>query len=346
MTEQRKTIQTAGVLYQIILWVLFFVTFYHAFVEEFDLEPKLRTFIACGVIFIMYIGYSTFITRILVPRLFEKKKYTKFTVLFLFTLLILSILISIFNTICNQLYSDLYAHHQGKFTFFFFFGLLFTGLGSFFYFFSNWHDLRENMISNKKEKIEAELTALKAQINPHLLFNTLNNIYSMSLEKSDKTPKAILKLSDLMSYVLYDCKKERVSLKNEIDFIESYIELEKNRFENNIKVNYELDIQNDQFEIAPLIFLPFVENAFKHSGSDAGKVPEISISLKMGADQNLIYESSNTVSEIEKDIQNPYSGIGIENISKQLAYLYPDKHKLEIKRENNLYSVYLKINLQ
>jgi two-component system LytT family sensor kinase len=146
-----------------------------------------------------------------------------------------------------------------------------------------------------------------------------------------------------MSYVLHDCKKEKVKLKNELDFLESYIQLEKVRFENKIKVIFDQEVNFPEKEIAPLIFLPFIENAFKHFGTDNEDIPKVHFSLQMKSEHYIIFKSSNSVSKYGSQNRSPNQGIGINNISKQLNYLYPEKYILDIKSQDNLYSVYLKI---
>lgn len=180
--------------------------------------------------------------------------------------------------------------------YFVFVGLIMIGLGLYFHFTDRWQAMSDKITSFEKAKREAELAVLKAQVHPHFLFNVLNSIYGLSLEKSDKTSESILKLSNLMSYVLYDCTKNTVKLKNELDFLESYIELEKLRFEDKIDVKLDLEVDFPEKEIAPLIFIPFVENAFKHFGSDNEEVPHVHFSLQMKSEQYIVFKSSNSVS--------------------------------------------------
>jgi two-component system LytT family sensor kinase len=180
--------------------------------------------------------------------------------------------------------------------YFVFVGLIMMGLGLYFHFTDRWQAMSDKITSFEKAKREAELAVLKAQVHPHFLFNVLNSIYGLSLEKSDKTSESILKLSNLMSYVLYDFTKNTVKLKNELDFLESYIELEKLRFEDKIDVKLNLEVDFPEIEIAPLIFIPFVENAFKHFGSDNEEVPHVHFSLQMKSEQYIVFKSSNSVS--------------------------------------------------
>jgi two-component system sensor histidine kinase AlgZ len=193
----------------------------------------------------------------------------------------------------------------------------------------------------EKEKIVSELQLLKAQVHPHFLFNTLNNIYSFSLENSPKTPGLILKLSSLLSYMLYDCKAEEVLLEKEIEVMKNYIDLEKERYGNKIDIslNIEGDIK-DKF-IAPLLLLPFLENAFKHGTSE--QVEKSWLSIDINVEQFTfrckIANSKNEIVPVSK------TGIGIQNVKQRLRFLYPDKHELKMADEGVFFVVSLVLEL-
>lgn len=191
-----------------------------------------------------------------------------------------------------------------------------------------------------KEKVESELKMLKAQLNPHFLFNTLNNIYSLSLDNSPKTPIAIGKLSDILDHVLYKCNSQLVTLSSEIALLNNYIELEKLRYDDRLEVTFETRIQHD-IQIPPLLLLSLVENAFKHgAGEDSGS-PKISIVIVQKADEFTL-EISNTVSKeyVRKD---KYT-IGLPNITKQLDLIYGTNYKLGIYSTSQYFKVILQIN--
>ena len=193
----------------------------------------------------------------------------------------------------------------------------------------------------EREKVVSELQLLKAQVHPHFLFNTLNNIYSFSLENSPKTPGLILKLSSLLSYMLYDCKAEEVSLEKEIEIMKNYIDLEKERYGNkiDISVNIEGDIK-DKF-IAPLLLVPFLENAFKHGISEQLETPwlSIDINVKQFILSCKIVNSKDEITPVSK------SGIGIQNVKQRLRFLYPGKHELKLTDEGAFFVVSLVIEL-
>ena len=199
--------------------------------------------------------------------------------------------------------------------------------------------MREEGLVLGKEKIENELKTLKAQLNPHFLFNTLNNIYSLSVGNSPKTSAAIGKLSEILDHVLYRCNGKFVLLSSEIELLQNYIELEKLRYDDRLEVSFITSIENDT-EIPPLVLLSLVENAFKHgAGEDSGS-PKIDINI-VNNQKELIFNISNTIS---KDYQSSnQENIGLTNIRKQLNLIYQDRYNLEINCSKSIFEVVLKI---
>lgn len=216
-----------------------------------------------------------------------------------------------------------------------------AGVTSVIVLFKHWMRKQQEWMQAEKEKIMSELQLLKAQVHPHFLFNTLNNIYSFSLENSPKTPGMILKLSSLLGYMLYDCKAEEVLLEKEIEVMKNYIDLEKERYGNKIDIslNIEGDIK-DRF-MAPLLLLPFLENAFKHGTSEQLEKSwlSIDISVKQFTLRCKIANSKNEIVPVSK------SGIGIQNVKQRLRFLYPNKHELKLSDEGVFFVVSLVIEL-
>lgn len=204
-------------------------------------------------------------------------------------------------------------------------------------FFSDYSKEKENRLLLSKEKTETELKSLRAQLNPHFLFNTLNNIYSLSIDNSPKTSASIGKLSDILDYVLYRCNTDFVSVSNEMKLIEDYIELEKLRYDDRLEVivKSSVDFEN---QVPPLIFLSLVENAFKHgAGEDSGS-PKIWITLESKLEQTF-FMVQNTCFETKVEMSK--ESIGLTNIKKQLQLLYGNRYSLKIKKDNNMFIVTL-----
>jgi len=210
---------------------------------------------------------------------------------------------------------------------------------------------KENALNYQKvinEKLESELKLrdtelklLKSQIHPHFLFNTLNNLYSLSLEKSEKTPEIIIKLSDLLSYITYDCNSEKVSLEKEVDFIQSYIELEKLRYDKTLIINTSIVGDYKNKFIAPMILHTFIENSFKHGASKDTGNPRIDINLTLNDNWLNFNVFNSKVIEDDKSV----TGIGIENAKRRLQLIYPNRHSLEIVSNRNTFNVFLEIQL-
>jgi hypothetical protein len=222
---------------------------------------------------------------------------------------------------------------------------LMAGYGSMIVLFKYWVIKQKDFINAEKEKVNAELQLLKAQVHPHFLFNTLNNIYSFSIQNSNKTPQMILKLSSLLSYMLYDCRSNQVLLEKEIEIMKNYIDLEKERYENlEVSLNFDGDIKDKW--IAPLLLLPFLENAFKHGTSE--QLEKSWLNLDISVKQNMmrckIANSKNDSENFQELLLHP-KGIGVENVRKRLAYLYPGKHELKLSDEGDFFVVSLLLDL-
>ncbi|MCD2259197.1 sensor histidine kinase [Psychroserpens luteolus] len=198
---------------------------------------------------------------------------------------------------------------------------------------------RTNELEN--EKLQSELKYLKSQINPHFLFNTLNNIYGLSLENSRKTPELILKLSDFLSFSLYESNQKMIPLDKEIALMTDFITLEKSRFEDRVAIGFNKPKSTENISIPPLILVPFVENAFKHSLKDETKIADISIDLKIDKDM-LLFEVKNSKSNDITE-SNTKKGLGLENIKKRLDILYGNDHELTINDSKHLFTILLKI---
>jgi len=196
-----------------------------------------------------------------------------------------------------------------------------------------------------KIRLENELRFLRNQINPHFLFNTLNNLYAYALDNSPRVPGYILKLSEIIRYMLYESNEKFVSLEKELKYLESYIELQKVRIENRGAVHFEVKGVPDEQKIAPSLLISFVENSFKHSSSDSLKDIFVKIEVNID-DSKLFFKTENSISGGKEPSKGDDEGIGLKNVKKRLELLYPENHELKIERSDNTYTTYLTINLQ
>ncbi len=192
----------------------------------------------------------------------------------------------------------------------------------------------------RNERTYAELSLLKSQINPHFFFNTLNNLYGLALEKSDQTPELILRLSGMMRYIIYQGQHDWVSLQDEIDYLNNFIELQHVRFQKRVSVSFNTAIEQD-IKVPPLLFINLIENAYKHGVEKLTDNAYVLINLTVKR-QQLTFEIANNYDPTE---QNNIIGIGLSNLRKRLMLLYPDKHQLTITDSQNRYHVILVLTL-
>ena len=207
-----------------------------------------------------------------------------------------------------------------------------------------WFESQQLTNSLKQEKLAAELKFLKAQIHPHFLFNTLNNLYALTLKKSPKAPEVVLKLSDLLDYMLYECNVAKVTMEKEIKMLENYIALEKIRYGNELKINIEIDDTVKNMLISPMLLLPLVENSFKHGVS--GEIHEKWIHIKINKGNNKVIfsiENSRDADSIDKK-ESYTEGIGLKNVIRRLELIYKNRHELKIEDQDDRFKVILTID--
>lgn len=302
---------------------------------------------------LLYIALAVYINLILlIPKFLRKRRHFVF---------ILFQLLNIFLFFCLDIFSGIFLFNYSyenyfdanlpalaRYTILFLSEALlvsfFITTTTFIKLLRDWFTMQDNTLRLKemeRQKLESELQSLKSQINPHFLFNTLNNIYSLALDNSEKTPEMILKLSELMRYIIYDCREVKVPMRKEIEFIKNYISLEQLRLGQRTTVTFESEI-NGEIKIAPLLFINFLENAFKHSSKSDGSF--INVSLKQISEKSIsfVLENSKDTDTIQEN--NPYSGIGLENVKKRLELLYPKCYELEIIKKQNIFLIKLNIN--
>ncbi|HAS40985.1 MAG TPA: hypothetical protein DCS93_10915 [Microscillaceae bacterium] len=203
-----------------------------------------------------------------------------------------------------------------------------------------WFFQLNKIVQLENEHLNTELVLLKNQINPHFFFNTLHNLYSLALVKSDDAPQVILKLSDMMRYTIYDCKEKQVLLTQEIEYLQNYISLQKIRLHERGSITFNIDIIDERATIAPLLLIVFLENAFKHGLETLTNGAYIKVTLK--ADEHLIrFRLENNYDAEER---HSSGGVGLENVHRRLDLLYGTQYQLDISDEQGVYKVDLYIN--
>ncbi len=322
-------------------WAVFFILSIIIFSNFWSLEISFLRALLNGSLFILVFYLNLLV---LIPYLFVKKRY----VLYGFSSLVL---IVVFITIRIAMREFLYGlpssaelhdrPYQSEFmivtSFLFIFGLsIFVKLAR------NHFDAAERNREILRQRDEAEFRMLKAQVNPHFLFNTLNNLYTLAYTRSEKTAEAILSLSEIMRYLIYEAGAIQVPVEKEIRFLTNYIELEKLRIEDPSKVSVYIENSSENMMISPLIFIAYVENAFKHSGIDVDPEGFIQIFLAFRTGK-ILFTCENSIPIT--DVQHKDGGTGLLNAKSRLELIYPGKSELVIKKSNLVYHVTLTIAL-
>lgn len=324
------------ILFQLLLHSVLFLFF------SFDKNaPHIHQFKI--VAFINYAIGALVINYVLLPHLFYKKKYLKF---FLSVSLVIACIILIEEFVLEKIY---YPDTRGtRFP-----GVIFslldvmpviTILTGFKF---AWDAAKKQLeVEELQSSVkESELQFLKSQVNPHFLFNNLNNLYSYAIEQSPKTPSIILELSSVLRYMLYDCKEKYVALSKEIEHLKNFTQLNEMQVEERGKVTFNTENIRSDYRIAPLILTVFVENAFKHSTASQSKDIFIDINIKVTPTGMLEFECKNSFQPLG-NTDNLSKGIGLQNVKKRLQILYPNAHELTINDKNGLYTVLLKMQLK
>lgn len=281
------------------------------------------------------------VSYVLLPKYLYQKKYIPFI---FFTILMISGSVLIEELVLERIFY--YDTRFNRFP-----GLFYTLIGILpiatilvgFKF--GWDAFRNKEELDKLQTVarESELQYLKSQINPHFLFNNLNNLYSHALENSKRTPDIILELSSLLRYMLYECKEPLVSVKKEIENLRNFVQIGEMQIENRGTVTFHESVAKD-YQIAPLILVVFVENAFKHSAASQTENIKIDIDTQVSEEGVLHFTCTNTYHEDSSNTATG-GGIGLENVLKRLNLIYPNAYSLEISDIHDIYHVSLKIDL-
>ena len=284
----------------------------------------------------------------LVPVFLWKRRYPQFAGMLLLLLTITSLLrflifVFIYNPIMRGLNfyvnsvdqiakNSIIQNFEGPA----FVGFLFITLKLF----KDWQQKQKDNLDLRKENANAELLLLKAQIHPHFLFNTLNNIYSFTLDRSPQAKKMIKMLEDMLHYMIEECQQPLVSLEKEIAVLKDYFELERARYGNSMDMQFEVAGDYTDKVVSPLLMIPFVENSFKHGASKILREPWVKLFIQ--ADDDIVHFSL-TNSKPAEEAVNHNRGIGLANVKKRLELLYPDAHLLLIDSTKNTFTVNMQI---
>ena len=292
---------------------------------------------------------ATWVTvHVLIEQFFLKGKRTTFWILFAGTAIVFTLMRRAFNYYYT--YPLYYPEGQQTMSFLFPPKLIIEGVNIYlivalyamFYFLRAWYEQQRTAQQLQKDKAEAQLELLKSQVQPHFIFNTLNNIYSYAQQNNRQTSELIYRLSALLSYMLYDSRQTTIPLGKELEYINNYIELEKIRYGKRLDVSLNVFNPVDHFMIAPLLLLPLVENSFKHGVSNNIKDGWIRLDIAL-SDEWLSIKIENSCDDRANGMAGDRNGIGLENVKKRLDILYQDNYEFKCIKENDSFLTILKI---
>ncbi|MCT4615210.1 MAG: sensor histidine kinase [Marinifilaceae bacterium] len=337
------------ILYHLFFWLCSIIVWGFSLGVAAGTKLSLNTIVLIFAIH-SFIALAVYINlSLLIKYLFKNKRFITYAISILSTSCLTGILITTtlayplnFIFIKDSIFNKMSFEVCFNFSFF---TLIYIFVSSFLSLVREWFVLKQvsdKLVAAENKRLEFELNALKSQINPHFLFNTLNNIYALALDKSDKTPDVILKLSDLMRYIIYECNEKYVFLDKELNFINNFIELQKIRH-NRTPIKYEILGDSANWKIAPLLIEPLIENAFKHVSINNN--PFINITIKISDQGVFELNISNSCDLNEENQNNKNKGVGLENVKRRLKLIYNNNYKLEEKISINEYKIELKINL-
>ncbi|WP_121245636.1 histidine kinase [Mucilaginibacter phyllosphaerae] len=327
----------------ILIW-LGFIAFFASLARysgKMTIHAVLVVFVLYGVINIsaFYINYL-----VLIPRFLDKKKYKLYALWILATLIGFGLIKYGAGAFFKSEILMRTKGHETTFIKYFSNTLIITTiflfLSAVLKFTNDWFLNERIQRDLENQRLSAELSFLKSQINPHFLFNSLNSIYSLAYQKSDTTPEAILKLSEIMRYMLYECNDNKVDLERELQYLHNYIDLQKIRFGDNAFINFDVTGEVTSQQIVPLLLISFIENAFKHGIANDASTPII-LRIKV-EDGHLFFFIQNKKHTHNRDSSG---GIGLANVRRRLDLLYPGKYNLDIRDEADTYTCQLSLVL-
>ncbi|MBP6812053.1 MAG: histidine kinase [Saprospiraceae bacterium] len=328
----------------LLFWLLYIVSEYFANLMHLRTGENLRFFRSMLLSLPILIISTYFIALYAVPRFLKTERWGLF--------ILISIVVAIFVFYGRVKWLELLNYFQGysgkvpvtKVLSNVIRDYAIIALAVCIYIIGDYRRERKANLELVKSKAEAEIKLLKGQLHPHFLFNSLNNLYSLALIKSDLTADSILKLTELLDYLVYRANMDKVPLSKEVQLLNNYIGLEQLRYEDHLRIETDIVVQNDALKVAPLLLLPFAENCFKHGGPDKDGLFWVDIQL-YADDEKLVFQISNSKKNGQE--RNKHTGgLGLQNIRQRLSLLYPGRHELKIDNQPDAYKVRLEIKIR
>jgi two-component system, LytTR family, sensor kinase len=299
------------------------------------LNPAFWSYVTVSSIFLFY-----FNSELLIPKIFKKTPITYF----IYLAIVMVVLMALRIFVRVEFVGDIYTTA----TFYLYFNafipyLLIFAVSASFRFFSDFQQEQKINREKENERLKSELSFLRSQISPHFMFNLLNSLVSLARKKSDLIEPVLLKMSDLLRYMLYERDDKKINLDREIQYLQNYVELQKMRFADYVKVDFEVGQYQANKAIEPMLLIPFIENAFKHG---VGMIENPKIEIKLQNEGNMLnFVVINKYQAGKEEAKDNASGIGLQNIKRRLELLYPEKYSLEINQNNDKFESKLIIEL-
>jgi two-component system LytT family sensor kinase len=334
------------VLLHVAAWVFFFSLPYLLRSPENNRQPahKETNGTDPGFYFGLIMNFSWvllfyFNARLLIPLLIYKKKYWQFTAAHAVTFICLLAYAYLLSLLIFKS-----VNFNSRNVFFNFLIYLFVfGLSTAYQLIGDKVKSDSLVQEKQNEVLKTELSLLRSQVSPHFMFNVLNNMVALARKQSDLLEPSLIKLSSLMRYMLYETDEEKVSLEKEMDYLQSYIDLQQQRFGKKVQVNVHMHTMDNQYQLEPMLLIPFVENAFKHG---TGMIEDAEINIDLEAEKNILqFTVSNKYNPASVEIKDKTSGIGLANVKRRLNLLYGKNHTLLISTNDNRFVVSLKIGI-
>ncbi len=345
IADKLKNLASHQYAQHILFWFVLFAVF--VFLDNQKYNSSYGFIIAKELINVFFLAAIVYINLYyLIPKYLSQKHFFWYLNLLILVALIITplktMVFYLFYSNYPETQTDLIQEQGSIFLATFFIG----GISTVYKIMNDWVIHQREVTDLENKNLQSELNFLKSQINPHFLFNTLNNLYALTLKKSEKAPEIVLKLSEMMRYMLYECNERRVPLIKEVNYIKNYLELEKLRQTKNFNIKFQLDGEIRHQKIAPLMFIPFLENSFKHGLSN--QISSGFVNIKLNVEEKEVFleiENSKAPTLPKSNMGKKSGGIGLVNIRKRLNLLYPDQYLLFVEEDPNRYKVNFKLQL-
>ncbi|MEM6967585.1 MAG: histidine kinase [Bacteroidota bacterium] len=330
---------TQRVVYHTLFWLAMFFLLLLIDTSGFSIFAKILIDVVSILFFAVLVYFNLFY---LIPNYLTEKKFLLYCGLLILSVIIITpIKLMVFYFIIPNSQSWIPSQQIGIFISSF----MIVGASTIGKIVTDWvRHLRERK-ELQTQTMQSELRFLKSQINPHFLFNTLNNLYALTLKKSDKAPEIVIKLSEMMRYMLYECNEKRVPLQKEVNYIQNYLDLERLRQGKNVDINFRVVGQVFDQQIAPLMFIPFLENSFKHGLNTQISHGFVDITMNVNQQHVHFHIENSKAESLPTQTHKRSGGIGLVNVKRRLNIIYPNQHDLTIHDNPKTYAVDLDLDL-